>query len=69
LFTTRIWLSLLIYPMAAAVLFGAAVLPIMLVPWLDERAADFFPVAVAISVLGAAPIAWHLGGRIRKKER
>jgi len=55
--------------MAAAVLFGAAVLPIMLVPWLDERAADFFPVAVAISVLGAAPIAWHLGGRIRKKER
>lgn len=65
--TTRIWITALIYPMASAVLFGLGLIPILTIPALVDSAATLLPFAVALSFVGAAPVAWLIAGHIRRR--
>jgi hypothetical protein len=60
--STRLAITLLVYGMVQAVLFGAGLL--LWTP-LAADAATYFPAMVIISALISVPVAWKLAPRLR----
>jgi hypothetical protein len=63
----RTQISLLIFSMTSAVLFGAGLIAEVLVPALNANAGLWIAVVVALSLLLAAPFAWLIAPRLRAR--
>lgn len=64
---TRFAIAALIYSMTNAVLFGAGLIVILLVPAFGEHLALAMLAVIAGSFVLAAPIAWFLAPRLRAR--
>lgn len=62
--STRLAITLLVYGMVQAVLFGAGLLLLLWTPLVVDAAA-YFPAMVIISALISVPIAWKLAPLLR----
>ncbi len=62
--STRLAITLLVYGMVQAVLFGAGLLLLLWTP-LAADAATYFPAMVIFSALISVPVAWKLAPRLR----
>jgi hypothetical protein len=64
---TRVGIAALIYTMTNAVLFGAGLVIVLMIPMLNDNAALWIPVVVVASFILAAPIAWEIAPRLRAR--
>jgi uncharacterized membrane protein YhaH (DUF805 family) len=65
--STRFWISMLIFMMVSAVLFGVGIISIMTIPYLSAKAATLVPIMIAVSFLLAAPISWIIAPQLRAR--
>lgn len=65
--TTRARISLLIYGMVEAVLFGVGVVAVLSFPSLQESWKYLLPGVIVASFVLAAPIAWMIAPRLRAR--
>jgi hypothetical protein len=65
--STHFRLSLLIYGMVNAVLFGTGTITVLSVPALQEQWKILLPIIVVLSFVLAAPIAWIIAPRLRAR--
>ena len=63
----RAQISALICTMTNAVLFGAGLIAVLLVPALNANAGFWIAMVVAFSLLVAAPVAWLIAPRLRAR--
>ena len=63
----RAQISALIFTMTNAVLFGAGLIAVLLVPALNANAGFWIAMVVAFSLLVAAPVAWLIAPRLRAR--
>ncbi len=64
--STRLAISILIYMMLQAVVFGAGTVLVLATPLANE-AMELMPVVVGASIVLAAPVAWWLAPRLRAR--
>lgn len=64
---TRAGIAALIYTMINAVLFGAALITVLAVPYFSAHAEIGIGAAVAVSLLAAVPAAWLIAPRLRAR--
>jgi hypothetical protein len=67
MFNTRFRVAALIFTMTNAVIFGAGLVTVLLIPSLAAAAMEWIPVVVIASFILAAPIAWMLAPRLRAR--
>ncbi|ABD86783.1 hypothetical protein [Rhodopseudomonas palustris] len=67
MFNTRFRVAALIFTMTNAVIFGAGLVTVLLVPALSARAMELIPAVVVASFVLAAPLAWGLAPRLRAR--
>ena len=60
-------ITLLIYSMTNAVIFGAGVIAVLSLPSLNADAAFWIPVVVVASFILAAPVAWLVAPRLQAR--
>jgi uncharacterized membrane protein len=65
--TNRARITLLIYSMTNAVIFGAGVIAVTSLPRLNADAAFWIPVVVVASFVLAAPVAWLIAPRLQAR--
>ncbi|WAJ29504.1 hypothetical protein [Antarcticirhabdus aurantiaca] len=65
--STQFRISLLIYGMVNAVLFGAGAITVLSIPSLQEQWKVLIPIVVVASFVLAAPIAWAIAPRLRAR--
>ena len=63
----RVGIAALIYPMANAVIFGAGLIMALTLPSLNADAMTWIPVVVVASFVLAAPVAWLIAPRLRRR--
>lgn len=63
----RLRIAALLYPMAGAIIFGVGIILALTVPALNADAGFWIVIAVATSIILAAPIAWLLAPRLRAR--
>lgn len=66
--STRLAITLIVYGMVQAVLFGVGLLVLLWTPLADD-AARYFPAMVIISFLISVPIAWKLAPLLRSSHQ
>ena len=64
---TRVGIAALIYTMTNAVLFGAGIITVLLLPPLRSEPMIWIPVVVVVSIILAAPVAWLIAPRLRAR--
>jgi hypothetical protein len=64
---TRAGIAALVYTMTNAVMFGAALITVLSVPYFRDHAAIGISAAVVASLIVAAPIAWLIAPRLRAR--
>jgi multidrug efflux pump subunit AcrB len=64
---TRVGIAALIYSMTNAVIFGAGLITVLLLPDLRGQDMISIPVVVVASLILAAPIAWLIAPRLRAR--
>ncbi|KWT69284.1 hypothetical protein APY04_1367 [Hyphomicrobium sulfonivorans] len=67
--TDRLAIAALLYPMVSGVLFGAGILPLMMLTEQAQYLAEWFPIIIVASLLLAAPICWYLAPRLRARSQ
>ena len=65
--STRFRISMVIYGMVNALLFGAGAIAVLSFPSLQDYWKILIPVVVALSFVLAAPIAWFVAPRLRAR--
>jgi hypothetical protein len=65
--STRSSISLLIYGMVNAVLFGVGAVTVLSLPGLQEQWKYLLPLVIVMSFMLAVPIAWKLAPRLRAR--
>ncbi|MDO8878300.1 MAG: hypothetical protein Q7V40_19670 [Pseudolabrys sp.] len=65
--TVRTQISVLIFAMTNAVLFGAGLITVLLVPALNANAGFWIAMVVVTSLVVAAPVAWLIAPRLRAR--
>ena len=65
--STRFRISMVIYGMVNAVLFGTGAIAVLSFPSLQEYWKILIPIVVVVSFVLAAPIAWLLAPRLRAR--
>ena len=65
--STRTQLAALVFCMTNAVLFGAGLIIVLMVPWLNANAGFWIAVVVAASLILAAPFSWLVAPRLRAR--
>ena len=65
--STRFRISMVIYGMVNAVLFGTGAIAVLSFPSLQEYWKILIPIVVVVSFALAAPIAWLLARRLRAR--
>lgn len=63
----RTQISLLIFSMTSAVLFGAGLIVVLMVPALNAYAGLWISLVITASLLVAAPFAWLVAPRLRAR--
>ena len=63
----RTRLSILIYGMVNAVLFGIGIITVMTAPPLASHATVLVPIVVVASLVLAVPVAWVIAPRLRRR--
>jgi len=64
--STRDRISLIIYGMTNAVLFGIGIVLVLSTEWLLQRAWVAIPIVVVVSLVLAWPISWLIAPRLRQ---
>ena len=64
---TRAGIAALVYTMVNAVMFGAALITVLAVPFFRAHAAIGIAAAVLASLVAAAPAAWLIAPRLRAR--
>jgi hypothetical protein len=64
---TRVGIAALIYTMTNAVLFGAGLITVLLLPGLSSHLMIWIPAVVVSSTIVAAPVAWMIAPRLRAR--
>jgi len=64
---TRVGIAALIYTMTNAVLFGAGIITVLLLPGFSSELMIWIPVVVVASIVLAAPAAWFIAPRLRAR--
>ena len=64
---TRVGIAALIYLMTNAVIFGAGLITVLLLPGLRGEGMISIPAVVVTSLILAAPIAWLIAPRLRAR--
>jgi multidrug efflux pump subunit AcrB len=64
---TRVGIAALIYTMTNAVLFGAGLITVLLLPGFSSELMIWIPVVVVASIILAAPVAWLIAPRLRAR--
>ena len=64
---TRVGIAALIYTMTNAVLFGAGLIIVLLLPAFSSELMIWIPVVVVASIILAAPVAWLIAPRLRAR--
>jgi hypothetical protein len=64
---TRAGIAALLYTMINAVMFGAALITVLAVPYFRDHAGIGIAAAVLISLVAAAPAAWLIAPRLRAR--
>lgn len=64
---TRAGIAALLYAMINAVMFGAALITVLAVPYFRDHAGIGIAAAVLISLVAAAPAAWLIAPRLRAR--
>ena len=64
---TRVGIAALIYTMTNAVLFGAGLITVLLLPGFSSQLMIWIPVVVVASIILAAPVAWLIAPRLRAR--
>ncbi|AXS38896.1 hypothetical protein [Breoghania sp. L-A4] len=62
---TRIFISVLVFMQINAVLFGAGIVAVLVVPALKAQAMMLLPAVVVASLVIALPVSWWLAPRLR----
>jgi len=65
--STRTQIAALIYTMTNAMLFGAGLIVVLMVPALNANAGFWIAVVVGASLIIAAPLAWLIAPRLRAR--
>ena len=65
--STRFRISMLIYGMVNALLFGTGAIAVLSFPSLQDSWKVLVPVVVVLSFVLAAPIAWFIAPRLRAR--
>ena len=65
--STRTQIAVLVYSMTNAVLFGAGLIVVLMVPALNAHAGFWIAAVVAASLIIAAPFAWLIAPRLRAR--
>ena len=65
--SNRLRITLLIYSMTNAIIFGAGVTAVLSLPSLIAHAAEWIPVVVVASFILAAPVAWLVAPRLQAR--
>lgn len=65
--SVRFQITALLSLMVNAVIFGIGAITVLTVPWLNEDASFWLPVAVALSFILSPPIAWFIAPRLRNR--
>jgi hypothetical protein len=63
----RLRIATLIFMMINAVIFGAGLVTVLLVPALSARAFELIPAVVVASFVVAAPLAWLIAPKLRSR--
>jgi hypothetical protein len=63
----RTQISLLIFSMTSAVLFGAGLIVVLMVPALNANAGLWISLVITASLVIAAPFAWLIAPRLRAR--
>jgi hypothetical protein len=63
----RTQISVLIFSMTSAVLFGAGLIVVLMVPALNANAGLWISLVIATSLVVAAPFAWLMAPRLRAR--
>lgn len=66
---TRAAIAALVYTMVNAVMFGAALITVLAVPYFRAHAEVGIAAAVLVSLIAAGPIAWLIAPRLRVRHR
>ena len=66
---TRAGIAALVYAMVNAIMFGAALITVLMVPYFRAHAAIGIAAAVLASLIAAAPAAWIIAPRLRARYR
>jgi hypothetical protein len=64
---THTQIAVLVYSMTNAVLFGAGLIFVLMVPALNANAGLWIAVVIAASLILAAPFAWAIAPRLRAR--
>ncbi|HWK94383.1 MAG TPA: hypothetical protein VNR39_03070 [Pseudolabrys sp.] len=64
---TRLGIASLVGLMVNAVLFGAGLIAVLMIPALNANAFVALPVMIALSFVIAAPISWAIAPRLRAR--
>ena len=65
--STRMQIAALVFSMTNAVLFGAGLIVVLMVPALNAHAGLWIAIVVAASLILSAPFAWLLAPRLRAR--
>lgn len=63
----RTQIAILVYAMTNAVLFGAGLVVVLMVPALNASAGLWIALVVATSLIVSAPVAWLIAPRLRAR--
>jgi hypothetical protein len=64
---TRLGIASLVGLMVNAVLFGAGLIAVLMIPALSAHAFVTLPIMIALSFIVAAPISWAIAPRLRAR--
>ena len=64
---TLVGIAALIYTMTNAVLFGAGLITVLMLPGFSSELMIWMPVVVVASIILAAPVAWLIAPRLRTR--
>jgi multidrug efflux pump subunit AcrB len=65
--STRFQIAAMIFMMVNAVVFGAGIVPVLMIPSLANNAFEMIPAVVIASFVVSAPLSWFIAPRLRAR--
>ena len=64
---TRFQIAAMMFMMVNAVVFGAGIVPVLMIPSLANNAFEMVPAVVIASFILSAPLSWFIAPRLRAR--